>query len=293
MLLNYEGTVIRPPSEADSLIFQVTLGCSDNCCNFCPAYKDKPFKIKPLEKILQEIEFASREYPDIRKIFLADGDALIMPQKDLITVFDSILEKFSDVRRISLYASNKSAQTKSIEELKELKKRKMSLVYMGFETGDPQVYKITGKYGSPEDNIKSVNKFKEAAVKSNVTVILGLGGKKHSYEHAVNTAKVLNASKPEQIAALTLMVAKNTPLFDMIKDGSFEPLNDFETLEELKTMIENLDDFPCLFFSNHASNYVPVEARFPRDKEKITELLKNILKRKNKDDLKPDFLRGL
>lgn len=293
MLLNYEGTVIRPPSEADSLIFQVTLGCSDNSCVFCPAYKDKPFKIKPLEKILDEIEFASREYPEIRKIFLADGDALFMPQNDLIKIFDAILEKFANVRRISLYASNKSAQLKSVEELKELKKRKMSLVYIGFETGDAEVYKMIRKYGSPEDNIISVNKFKEAGIKSNVTVILGLGGKKYSREHALNTAKVLNASKPEQIAALTLMVAKNTAMFDMIKDGSFEPLDDFESLEELKTIIENMDDFPCLFFSNHASNYVPVEARFPKDKKDIIKLLEHILKRKNKDDLKPDFLRGL
>ena len=293
MFLDYEGTVIRPPSEADSLIFQITLGCSDNSCVFCPAYKDKPFKIKPLETIFKEIDFASKEYPEVRKIFLADGDALIMPQNRLIAVFDRIIEKFKEVRRISLYASNKSAALKSVEELKELKKRKMPLVYIGFETGDPVVYKMISKYGSPEDNIKSVNKFREAGIKSNVTVILGLGGRKHSYTHAVNTAKILNHSKPGQIAALTLMVAKNTPLFEMIKSGEFEPLDDFESLEELKTIIENLEDFPCLFFSNHASNYVPIEARLPKDKEKILKLLKDVLKRKDRADLKPDFLRGL
>ncbi|MCL2484908.1 MAG: radical SAM protein, partial [Endomicrobia bacterium] len=270
MPLNYEGTVIRPPSEADSLIFQITLGCSDNSCIFCPAYKDKTFRIKPLDIIFKEIDYISNKYSGIRKIFLADGDALIMPQNQLIAVFDRILENFKDVdvRRISLYASNKSIALKSVEELKELRKRKMSVAYIGFETGDADVYKMISKYGGPEDNAKSVNKLKEAGIKSNVTVILGLGGKKHTHAHAINTAKILNASKPEQIAALTLMVAKNTQLFKMIQKGEFKLLDDFESLEELKIIMERLEDFPCLFFSNHASNYVPIEARLPKDKEK-------------------------
>lgn len=293
MLLNYDGTVIRPPSEADSLIFQITLGCSDNSCVFCPAYKDKPFKIRPLENIVKEIDFVSKEYPEIRKIFLADGDALIMPQKQLIKIFDRILEKFKSVRRISLYASGKSVSLKSVRELEELRKRKLSLVYTGFETGDPDVYKMILKHGSAQDNAKTVNKLKEAGIKSNVTVIIGLGGKRYSANHAFNTAMILNASKPEQIAALTLMISKNTPLYEMINEGVFEPLNDFESLEELKNIIENLDDFPCLFFSNHASNYVPVEARFPKDKKEILRLLDAIIKRKDKNDLRPDFLRGL
>lgn len=293
MLLNYEGTVIRPPSEADSLIFQITLGCSDNSCVFCPAYKDKPFKIRPLEDIAKEIDFASKEYPEIRKIFLADGDALIMPQKQLVKIFDCILEKFKSVRRISLYASSKSVSLKSVRELEELRKRKLSLVYAGFETGDPDVYNMILKHGSPQDNVKTVNKLKEAGIKSNVTVIIGLGGKRYSASHAFNTARILNESKPEQIAALTLMVSKNTPLYEMINEGVFEPLNDFESLEELKNIIENLDGFPCLFFSNHASNYVPVEARFPKDKKEILRLLDTIIKRKDKNDLRPDFLRGL
>lgn len=293
MFLNYEGTVIRPPSEADSLILQVTLGCSDNSCVFCPAYKDKQFKIKSLEKIFKEIDYAAKEYPEIRKVFLADGDALIMPHQELISIFDRILARFKFVRRISLYASNKSVAMKTVSELSELKKKKMSIVYIGFETGDPQVYKMINKYGSPEDNVRSVLKLREAGIKSNVTVILGLGGRKYSYSHAVNTAQILNMSKPEQIAALTLMVAKSTPLYDMIENGSFEPADDFESLEELRTIIENLDDFQCLFFSNHASNYIPLEARFPKEKPEVLELLKNILKKKDKKDLKPDFLRGL
>lgn len=293
MFPDYEGIVIRPPSEADSLILQVTLGCSDNKCVFCPAYKKEEFKIKPIDIVFKEIDIASKIYPDMRKIFLADGDALIAPYDYLISVYDHILKKFKDVRRISLYASNRSILLKKIEELEELKKRKMSLVYTGFETGDSEIYKMICKNGSPQDNITAVLKLKEAGIRSNITIITGLGGKKYSYNNAFNTAKILNLSKPEQIAALTLMIEKNTPLYEMLKSGEFEPLNEFEYIEELKVLIENLDDFKCLFFANHASNFLPIEARFPKDKIKVLSVLRSVLANKNRKDLKPDFLRGL
>lgn len=291
--MNYEGIVIRPPSEADSLIFQVTLGCSDNNCVFCPAYKNKKFKIKQTEKIFEEIDYASARFPAARKIFLADGDALIAPQEQLVKILDRLLLKFGRLRRVSMYVSGKSLETKSVSELRELKKRKMSMAYIGFETGDEQVYKMIKKYGSPRVNINAAKKLKEAEIKTNVTVITGLGGKKYSRAHALNTAKILNAAKPDQIAALTLMVDKSAPLYAMIEKGDFDTLDNFQSLEELKLLIENLENFPCLFFSNHASNYVPLEMRFPKDKEYGLRLLENILKRKDKNDLKPDFMRGL
>lgn len=291
--MKYEGIVIRPPSEAGSLIFQVTLGCSDNKCIFCPAYKEKQFKIKQLEKIFEEIDYAAERFPHIRKVFLADGDALIVPQEQLVKIFDRLILKFKYLRRISMYVSIKSLETKSVSDLCELKKRKMSLAYIGFETGDEYVYKMIRKYGSPSDNVRAVEKLKAAKIKVNVTVILGLGGKKYSKYHALNTAKILNEAKPEQIAALTLMVEKNVPLYEMIIKGEFSELTEFESLEELKLLLKGLEGFQCLFFSNHASNYVPLELRLPKEKEEGILLLENILKRKNKNDLKPDFLRGL
>jgi radical SAM superfamily enzyme YgiQ (UPF0313 family) len=292
-VINYEGTVIRPPSEAESLIFQVTLGCTDNGCIFCPAYKDKKYKVKNIEIIKKEIEKASQYYLETRKIFLADGDAISIEQNTLLEIFDCLLKYFPKLTRISLYGSVKSLKNKSVSDLKELKKRKLGLVYLGFETGDEEVYKLICKYGSPQGNIDTCLKVKEAGIKTNVTVILGLGGRKLSEQHALNTAKILNAAQPDQIAALTLMIVENAPIYNMNKSGSFIQLTDFEFLHELYTIIKNMQDFRCLFFSNHASNYFPIQARFPHDKTGILKSLEEALRNKDKNTLKPEWQRGL
>ncbi len=289
----YIGTVIRPPSEADSLIFQVTLGCTDNSCIFCPAYKDKSFKVKDLNIITSEMTAMSKRDPDVRKIFLADGDAIAIPQDVLKRISETALKQFPKLTKISVYGSIKSLQNKSVNDLKELKDRKLGVVYLGFETGDKQVYDFIRKFGSPEGNVETCLKVKEAGLKTNVTVILGLGGKKYSRQHAINTAKILNLAQPHQIAALTLMIAPNTPLYSMLKRGEFEQLEDFDFLKELHLLIKNLEDFKCLFFSNHASNYYPINARFPRDKETILNEMDKVIQSGSKKALKPEFLRGL
>lgn len=292
-MLNYYGTVIRPPSEADSLILQVTLGCSDNSCIFCPAYKDKKFKIKNIKEIEKDIATAAAYYPETRRVFLADGDALIIEQKDLLAIFDKIIAAFPLVSRISMYASVKSVELKTVDELKQLQSKKMSLVYMGFETGDEDVYKFTRKYGSAQKNIETVLKLKQAGIKSNVTVILGLGGEKFSLKHAENTAAVLNKARPEQIAALTLMIVKNTPLYEICRLKQFRMPGEFAILKELKVLLENMMDFKCLFFSNHASNYVPVSARFPKDRKKVINILDKIITQSDKRLLRNENLRNL
>ncbi|MCB4792868.1 MAG: radical SAM protein [Elusimicrobia bacterium] len=291
--LDYEGIVIRPPSEAESLIIQITLGCSDNRCIFCPAYKEKYFRIKDLHVIEKEIIKASKYYPDTRRLFFADGDAVTIKQEELIKIFETALRSFPKLTRISLYGSIKSLKAKSVNDLIELKKRKLNLIYLGFETGDQEVYKLINKYGSPLENLETCLKLKEAGIKVNTTVILGLGGKKLSCQNAVNTAKLLNNSRPDQIAALTLMIAKNTPLYAMEKQGIFKPLEGFEFIEELNNLIKNMDDFNCLFFSNHASNYFPIQARFPKDKPYVLKELNGILTRKDKNILAPEWQRGL
>ncbi len=292
-MLNYYGTVIRPPSEADSLILQVTLGCSDNSCIFCPAYKDKKFKIKNIKEIEKDIATAAAYYPETRRVFLADGDALIIEQKNLLAIFDKIIAAFPLVSRISMYASVKSVELKTVDELKQLQSKKMSLVYMGFETGDEDVYKFTRKYGSAQKNIETVLKLKQAGIKSNVTVILGLGGEKFSLKHAENTAAVLNKARPEQIAALTLMIVKNTPLYEICRLKQFRMPGEFAILKELKVLLENMMDFKCLFFSNHASNYVPVSARFPKDRKKVINILDKIITQSDKRLLRNENLRNL
>lgn len=292
-MIDYIGTVIRPPSEANSLIFQVTLGCSDNKCTFCPAYKDKPFRIKDTAQIEADISRVSRIYPDTRRIFLADGDAVIIPHKKFKEILSILIKYFPRLSRVSTYGSIKSLESKTVEELAEYKELKLGTVYMGFETGDEDVYRQINKYGSPQGNIEACDKLKAAGIKVNVTVIAGLGGKALSKNHAVNTAKILNLARPDQIAVLTLMAAKGTPLFDAVKNKQFEELDDFGILNETKLMIENLSDFKCQFFANHASNYFPIIARFPKDRETVLKGLSAVLKGRRKDILVPDYLRGL
>ncbi|OGS22095.1 MAG: hypothetical protein A3J83_03735 [Elusimicrobia bacterium RIFOXYA2_FULL_40_6] len=292
-ILNYEGTVIRPPSEADSLILQVTLGCTDNSCIFCPAYKDKKFKVKDFSKIEKDIKRSAKVLPETRRIFLADGDAIAMDQMEFIKILDLLNENFPKLSRVAVYGSIKSLENKPIKDLIELENRKLGIIYLGFETGDDEVYKMIKKYGSPQGNIDTCLKVKEAGIKTNVTVILGLGGKKYTKQHAVNTAKILNQARPDQIAALTLMIAPGTPLHNMLKRKEFEELDNFEFLEELEALIGNMEDFKCLFFSNHASNYYPISARFPKDKKNILETLEKVIKKRDNRALKPEFGRGL
>jgi len=288
-MLNYVGTVIRPPSEHASLILQATLGCPDNNCIFCPAYKTKPFKIKSLAEIEKEILYAARKYPGTSKIFLADGSTLAMPFNDLLKVIDLLNANFPRLRRISTYANAGSVLSKSLPELEALKSKKMSLAYIGFETGDDEVYKFTRKAGTPRSNVDAALKLKQAGIKVNATVILGLGGKALSMQNAIGTAKVLNEAKPEQIAALTLMIPPEAPLYKLVSSGEFTPLTPIEMVNELGMLVANMENFPCLFFANHASNYVPVEARFPKDKPALLNTLKDV----SHSDLRPDFLRGL
>ncbi|MFH1368639.1 MAG: radical SAM protein [Elusimicrobiota bacterium] len=289
----YEGTVIRPPSEADSLIFQVTLGCTDNSCIFCPAYKDKKFKIKEISDIEREMKYAAGMFPGTRKIFLADGDAIAVGQEKLVKILELAEKYFPGLTRAGIYGSIKSLENKSVEDLKELKALKLGIIYLGFETGDPDVYKFIGKYGSPQGNIDACEKVKEAGIRTNVTVISGLGGKDMSRAHAENTAKMLNRAQPDQIAALTLMIVPGTKLHAMKEKGEFKPLDDFEFLAELKILIENLEDFRCQFFANHASNYYPIAARFPKDKPAVIAELTRLLNAGDKSGLRPEWTRGL
>jgi radical SAM superfamily enzyme YgiQ (UPF0313 family) len=289
----YEGVVIRPPSEADSLIFQITLGCSDNQCIFCPAYKEKSFRIKDIAVIENEMQRMAAVHPRARRLFFADGDALVVEQGKLLALCDLAQHYFSALTRISMYGSVKSLKTKTVDDLRCLKEKKLGTVYLGFETGDDEVYRLIRKYGSPEGNIEACQKVKEAGITTNVTVILGLGGRALTQQHALHTAKVLNRAQPHQIAALTLMIPDSTPLQAMAAKGAFVPLAPFEMLRELHALISHLDDFRCLFFANHASNYYPIQARFPADKVTVIDQLAAVIGQQQKNILVPDHLRGL
>ncbi len=226
--MQYEGIVIRPPSEAESLILQVTLGCSHNRCTFCPTYKGRRFRIKDLELIKQEIDEAA-PYGPFRKVFLADGDALIIPQPKLVAILDHLNEKLTGLRRVGVYGNAKSILRKSVEELKALKERKLGIVYLGVETGDPALLEKIRKGASYEQMVEAGRRVKEAGITLSATVLLGLGGVEGGQRHARATARVLSDIDPDFASALTLMVVPGTPLDDEMKAGEFQTPLPFST----------------------------------------------------------------
>lgn len=270
--MHYVGQIIRPPSEAHSIILQVTVGCSHNRCTFCGAYKDKRFEIKDDPIVQSDLDFAAQYCRNQNKVFLADGDALVIPFKRLKKIFSDIRVKLPWVNRISLYASARSIRSKSVEQLIELKKLGLDRVYLGLESGNDEVLALVKKGETAESMIAASEKIREAGLFLSAMVILGLAGREMSSKHAIETAKVLNRMQPKRIAALTLMLLDNTELARLYRDGRFELLEPVEMLKELRLLIENLNT-PSQFFANHASNYLPIMGRVPRDTEKMLEMI--------------------
>ena len=283
--MHYEGMVIRPPSEANSIILQVTVGCSHNKCTFCPTYKGRRFRIKDLDQIKAEVDEMS-EYGPFRKVFLADGDALIIPQPKLISIFDYLKQKIFGLRRVGIYGNAKSILRKSVEELRELGDRKLGIVYLGVETGDAALLEKIRKGATYEQMV-------EAGISLSATVLLGLGGMDRGQEHARATGKVLSDIDPDFASALTLMVVPGTPLHEEMKAGNFQLPSPFEMIEELGTIVANSNFSRCYFTSNHASNYLPIKARMPKEKEAVVNLIRKVTSSKDRSLLRPEFLRGL
>ena len=290
--MQYEGIVIRPPSEAESLILQVTLGCSHNKCTFCPTYKGRRFRIKDWDRIKEEIDEMA-EYGPFRKVFLADGDALIIPQPKLIAIFDYLNRKISGLRRVGIYGNAKSILRKSPEELRELRDRKLGIAYLGVETGDPVLLEKIRKGATYEQMVEAGRRVKEAGISLSATVLLGLGGTNHGQRHARATGKILSDIDPDFASALTLMVVPGTPLHEEMKAGHFQLPAPFELLEELGTIVAHSNFSRCYFTSNHASNYLPIKARMPKDKEAVVNLIHKVVSSKDPSLLRPESLRGL
>jgi radical SAM superfamily enzyme YgiQ (UPF0313 family) len=290
--MEYEGIVIRPPSEAESLILQVTLGCSHNQCTFCPTYKGRRFRIKELDRLKKEIDEMA-PYGPFRKVFLADGDALIIPQDRLIAILQYLKEKLPGLRRVGIYGNAKSILRKSLEELRALKALKLGIVYLGVETGDQTLLEKVRKGVSYEQMVEAGRRVKEAGLTLSVTVLLGLAGVGHGQEHALATAKILSEIDPDFASALTLMVVPGTPLYEEMEAGRFQLPAPFQLLEELGTIIAHSNFTNCYFTSNHASNYLPIKARLPRDKETVGRLIQNVVSSQDPSLLRPEFLRGL
>jgi len=289
--MHYEGNCIRPPSEAFSILLQVTVGCSHNKCTFCGTYTDKRFRIKDDTMILGDILFASKYMKRQGRVFLMDGDALIIPQKRLMWILDRIKEHLPWVRRVGAYANAKSIKMKTPEQLKDLKKNGLGILYLGVETGDEELLKKIRKGSSPQHLINMGRKVREAGIKLSVTVLLGIAGRKRSLEHAKATGELLSEMDPNYVGALTVMLLPGTPLHEEFQNGTFEVPTENELLLELREMIAYTNLSRGLFFSNHASNYLPIKARLPKGKQVALDRIDSALK--GDIGLRPEWMRAL
>lgn len=289
--MHYEGNIIRPPSEANSILLQVTVGCSRNKCTFCGTYLEERFRIKPDSIVMEDIEFAAQYCRRQRRVFLCDGDALIIPQKRLLKILQAIKDRLPWVTRVGTYANAKSLKMKTLEELQTLKSQGLGIVYMGIETGDDITLKEINKGAMSSQMIEMGKKAKQAGLKLSVTVLLGIAGRQRSHRHAQETGRVLSAIDPDYIGALSLMPIPGTPLFNDLQAAKFSLIEPDEMLSELRTMIAATNLSSGLFHANHASNYLPIKARLPRDKNATLKLIDKALA--GDIALKPEYLRAL
>jgi len=291
MELEYSYPLYRPPSEANSLIFQVTLGCSFNQCSYCDMYRTKEYSERPWEEIQMEIDITSKLYPDTKRIFLADGDAINLSTKRLVKILEYINKKFTALERVSSYAMPKNLLQKTPTELKTLRTAGLKMLYVGIESGSDKVLKKITKGATYKTIVESCKKAKENNYVLSCMIILGLGGKKYSYEHIEETAKIINEISPHYIGALNLHLADSLYNEFMTKfKEPFEFLDDLEILNELELLISNINpSSPVIFRANHASNVYSLKGTLPQDKVMLLKLISQL--KKHPDMLKPKILR--
>ncbi len=289
--MHYEGNIIRPPSEANSILLQATVGCSHNKCTFCGAYKGERFKIKSDDIIDADIAFAAQNCRRQKRLFICDGDGLIIPQRRLTAILKKIRTQLPWVDRVGVYANTKSIAMKTAEELAVLRDLGLGIAYMGLESGDSETLKKISKGSNADRMIAAGRKVRQAGIKLSLTVLLGVAGRERSAVHARKTGQVLTAIDPEFVGALSLMLIPGTPLHTDCQNGRFEPIDPREMLVELGTMLAHTHMTAGLFHANHASNYLPIRARMPADKEKTLQLINRALA--GDVQLKPEYLRAL
>jgi len=303
--------ILRPPSEHASYYLPLTSGCSNNSCSFC-AYSFINLGIRELDEVKQEIDAMSlymnqrmwvAGMPDIvyeiladwngKRVFLQDGDALVYPYPKLMETLQYLNHKFPAIERIASYATPQDILRRSLKEMKALKEQKLGILYMGVESGDDEVLRKIQKNATHQQMVEAAKKVKESGILLSVTVILGLSGVKGSKQHALETAKILTEMDPDYAGALTLTLIPETELYKEWKNGEFEMLIPFDSLWELKTIVENSTFSRCFFSSMHASNYYSIRGSMPEDRNKVLKQLNTLLSRKDPNLLRPEFMRGL
>jgi radical SAM superfamily enzyme YgiQ (UPF0313 family) len=292
--MDYEGRVYRPPSEADSLILQATLGCSYNGCTFCGMYRDKPFRIRPIEELRREIHWARDRLGDeVRKVFLGDGDALIAKASFLRAILDELRQAFPRLRRVSIYASPQSIRVRSIDEMSSLKEAGLTLYYLGIESGDDEVLARLNKGVDAEEMIACGRKVNDAGVRLSTMILLGAGGRELSIRHAENSARVVNAIQPRFVSTLVLTPVLEAPLWEQEIAGEFDHLTPPELARELRAFIAALELEGSIFRSNHASNYLSLAGSLPKDKQRMLASLDGALSDPENAPFRPEWMRGL
>ncbi|TCU69784.1 radical SAM family protein [Tissierella praeacuta] len=289
--MRYEGSLYRPPSEAYSLIVQATIGCTHNKCTFCSMYKDKKFRIRNTDEIIEDFKIAREKYKYVKRIFIADGDALAIKTKELVKIFSFVKEFFPECERVGIYGSPRAILSKTNEELDKLKSLGLGIIYLGVESGSDKILKDIKKGVTREEMVRAGKIVVKSGIELSITLISGIGGQKDSYEHAVESAKIINEINPNYVGLLTLLVEENTPLYEDVKNGQFTLLTPKEVLLETKKMVENINVENCIFRSNHASNYVALKGTLPKDKDIILSQIEEGLKIANLDE--KDLFRRL
>ena len=276
--MRYEGDIYRPPSEAYSLLLQVTVGCTHNKCTFCSMYKDKKFHLRRMDEVIEDLEDARKSYKYVERIFLCDGDALCLSNEKLMIILKKIQELFPECKRVNVYGRANDVLHKTPDELKELYENGVKMIYLGAESGSDEVLKKIQKGETAEDLIKAVHAIEESGIKASVTFISGIAGKAGWREHAVKTGEMISKRNASYVALLTLMLDPRASIMREVESGELELLTPEEIVAETYLMMEHMNPTkPVVFRSNHASNYLSLRGNLPEDKQHMMGLLKKAM----------------
>lgn len=290
----YDMPLWRPPSEGPNLIIQATLGCSFNACTFCSMYKTKTYRARPLDAVFADIEAAAQDWPDATRVFLADGDALVLPVDVLEQILDKLAATFSSLQRVTCYATPINLNKKSVDDLKRLREKRLNMIYLGLESGSHAMLKRIHK-GSAKAMEKALARADEAKIKVSATVILGLGGKTHWRDHIEETANLINRQSPRFLSTLQLGLDEDVKerFLKAFEDGgdTFQHQSDAGILDELELLLENLNPLrPIIFRSNHGSNCLPLAGTLPKDKDRLLDEIRQA--KIGEHPLRPEYLRS-
>jgi radical SAM superfamily enzyme YgiQ (UPF0313 family) len=290
-LVRYVEPLFRPPSEADSFILQATLGCSWNACTYCAMYRSKRYRVRPLEEVLADIQAAARFAEEVRHVFVADGDPLAMDLAHWESILRALAASFPRLRRVSTYATARNLLEKTPDELKRLRDLGLSLLYIGPESGDDATLHRLAKGARAADHVEAARKAREAGMEQSLIFLLGAGGRERSEAHARASGRLATAMDPRFLSTLTLTVVPGTPIARLQEQGRFELPDIHGLLAELRWFVEEAAPSNAIFRSNHASNYLPIGGRLPRDREAILAALDQALAGRVR--LRPEWARGL